>query len=934
MNLSILHILTKPTNKVGTMLIISFAVLFFGKDVMAQVPFTQRQVWDGPYDIKMIAAPNLEAVYLNRAEAESSRLRADSVIKYSTMLMSGTLLDINNRYKGGSPFVEVTQLALPSVLCPDPNLPCMAGQSLDNPSSSCPVKYNNPPYVPATYVSMTYADYDNDVTTYSSSMAQLDISSCSEIESAYLYWTGMFRGSNPAITLVDGPLNSFNGTNASTVFNTAAGSGYQTIKFKIPGGAYQNITGTNITTTSTRYLCVADVTATLQGTGGGQFWVGNLQSYPNESDGGSSSGWVLVVVFRSPLSPPRRICLWDGLECVNGESPTTACPASKTITLTGLQAPSTANFKSYVGFAALDGENIAAEGVTSAEAEGLGFQTNAGGTYVEINPFITDQPPYRLWTKKGFPAQSNGTTDNVDACKTPLFNGNWGLTYDGISSMRITSYNEANDKNGNEIVRLPSNPRTLGLDAHHMKLPSNAIAPNATQATLTVQAGPQGGTSPFMAYIAIERLQPKLVMSKYANSPTTTPGSTISYTLRIRNLGNTPSLGATIYDTLDIATTYTGPLSSIRYVNGVASGTAGVTLAASSSGRLQFKLTTAINAKDSIDVTFTVSVQPLSNTNLWNVQCKRTILNDAWVRYKISSAAGNTDSLTGKSNGNDCGIGTETRVLVTGFSTPPTVIGPFNACTYSNKTVLEAINTILDAQSGIDPSMLDEFDIRDNNNIRIQTADSVKYLTAADLPIKAYRDLISGGTCQQLYHINFAGCGLPVEMITFEGWKDENANVLTWSTSSEKNNKQFIIERSSDGVNFSTIGTVSGKGNSSATQTYYFQDEKPLGNFSYYRLKQEDHDGTISYSYVISILNEQTDIHIYPNPNNGSFTINLLSPQNVYTLDITDISGRSVYMNAGEIAPSSIEINDLAKGVYIVRFFIDNETIIKKMVVY
>lgn len=894
---------------------------------VAQFPFVQRQVWDGPYDIKMIAAPNHEAVFLNRSHAQSARLYADSIIRWTTMQMSSTRLDINNRYDG--PFAEITDLTLQSVVCPDVNTPCTAGipQGAPDPPD-CPVTYEDPIRLPGVYVSMTYSDYDTDVTTYSSSMAQLDISSCSEIEAAYLYWTGMFKGSNPNIQLMDGPTNTYNGVNSTTVFNVAAGSGYETVKFKLPGGAYQNVTApaANIKTTSMRYLCVADVTNLVQGTGGGPFWVANLQSYPNATNGGSTSGWVLVVIFRSPLSPPRRIGLWDGLDEITQGN-------QRQYTLTGLQAPSTTNFKSYVGFAVLDGENISQEGVTSAQAEGLGFQTNAGGTLVEINPNKTDQPHYRMWSD-GIPATCSRDENNDNDCDVPMFDATWCTTYDGLSSQKITTYNEVTDKNGNEIVRLPSNKTTLGFDAHHMKLPNNAIAPGATQATLTVKAGPQGSTHPFLAYIAVERLQPKLVMSKYASSPTTTPGSTITYTLRIRNLGNTTSLGSTIYDTLDIATTYAGSLTSIRYVNGVASGSAGVTLAASSSGRLQFKHTTAINIRDSIDITFTVNVQPLSNTNLWNVQCKRTILNDAWVRYKISSAAGNTDSLTGKSNGNDCGIGTETRVLVTGFSTPPTVVPAANACTYSNKMVLEAVRTILDAQPGIDASILDEFDIRDAHNVRVQTTDSVKHILGTEQPFKAYRDLVSGGSCQQLYHISFTGCGLPVELISFEGWREEDVNLLTWSTSSETNNKQFVIERSSDGINFAAIGTMSGKGNSSSRETYFFEDEQPLSGISYYRLRQEDHNGTFSYTYVISIANEKAAMHIYPNPNNGTFTINLLAADNAYTLEIVDIAGRLVYANGGENVPTSVEIADLAKGIYIVRFYINQESIIKKMVVY
>jgi uncharacterized repeat protein (TIGR01451 family) len=905
-------------------ILIAAYILLISSKAHAQFPFIQRKTWDGPFDIKMIAAPNLDPVFINASQAGSSKLLADSLIRSSIMQRTGDLFEINNRYKGGSPFTKY-DVPRSAFLCPNPNTACYSGLLTAAPNSTCAlpvIKYNGPDYVTDMFVSMSYADYDNDLTTYSSSMAQLDISACSEIEAAYLYWTGMFQGSNPSITLMDGPLNSYSGS--GNVFNTSTTSGNNQIKFKIPGSTtYQTVTATaaNTRNSASRYLCVADVTTIVQGTGGGQFWAANLQSYPNEGDGGSTSGWVLVVVFRSPLSPPRLISLWDGLESIDVNT-------STAFTLTGLQAPATSNFKSYVGFAALDGENLATQ-LDGDAPEGLGFQTNAGGALYNINPYATDQPPYKLYNKKGYPALCDGS-DNIDGCKKPLYDANWCSVYDGVSSSHISSYNEVTNKNGNEIVRLPSNINTLGFDAHHMKLPDGAVAPGATQATLTVKAGPQGGTTPFMAYVAIERLQPKLIMTKVADKNSTNTGTTITYTLRIKNVGNTASLGNDkVYDTLDVATNYAGPLTSKRYVNGVVTSPApGVTLISSLNDNLEFNLLNPIQRNDSIDITFTVNVVTYaSNPSLFDSpQCKRTITNTAYVKYNTATSG----ILISKSNSNDCGIGTETRVLLTGLPSPtPTVLGPFNACPYSTDPVIPHVNTALQG-AGISSSILDQFDIRTSTNVRVKTTDI--FSTNPTMSYFAYRDFASGGNCQQVYEIKYTSCPLPITLITFTGWENNNVNTLSWTTGSEKNNDYFVVEKSTNGVDFVSIGIIQGHGNSSVVQNYLLDDVEPANGINYYRLKQYDFDGAFNYSPIISVSHTMTEIGIFPNPNSGSFTINILDKEQAYKLDITDVLGRTIYSLSGKA--QQIEVNDIAKGSYFVRFNFENKIVIKKILVF
>lgn len=97
---------------------------------------------------------------------------------------------------------------------------------------------------------------------------------------------------------------------------------------------------------------------------------------------------------------------------------------------------------------------------------------------------------------------------------------------------------------------------------------------------------------------------------------------------------------------------------------------------------------------------------------------------------------------------------------------------------------------------------------------------------------------------------------LPVELLSFSAKEQENQVFLYWQTASETNNDFFSIERSKDLKSWEQVQEVAGIGNSTQTQSYQAIDPQPYAGTSYYRLKQTDFDGTISYSSAIAILIE------------------------------------------------------------------------------
>jgi hypothetical protein len=118
----------------------------------------------------------------------------------------------------------------------------------------------------------------------------------------------------------------------------------------------------------------------------------------------------------------------------------------------------------------------------------------------------------------------------------------------------------------------------------------------------------------------------------------------------------------------------------------------------------------------------------------------------------------------------------------------------------------------------------------------------------------------------------------PVTLLSFRAIRENNAGKLYWSTSSEQKNLGFEIEKSTNGIDFVTIGFVEGNGNSNNLISYSFTDYS-LSETVYYRLKQIDTDGAYEYSPIVQLRSAAQEewLRVYPVPVSDLLTIDLLS---------------------------------------------------------
>lgn len=172
---------------------------------------------------------------------------------------------------------------------------------------------------------------------------------------------------------------------------------------------------------------------------------------------------------------------------------------------------------------------------------------------------------------------------------------------------------------------------------------------------------------------------------------------------------------------------------------------------------------------------------------------------------------------------------------------------------------------------------------------------------------------------------------LPIRLVDFNAQCDKGIARLNWLTASEENNEKFNIERSKDGKNFESIGTVSGSGTSQEVNTYSFEDREALYGTSYYRLKQTDFDGKFEYSKII--LNkciEKINLKIYPNPTENILHVKGFGGQ--ATISVINSLGVKV-MNKEAIGNSCIlEIGHLTNGLYSIIINNDEDQVIQQVV--
>jgi carboxypeptidase T len=148
---------------------------------------------------------------------------------------------------------------------------------------------------------------------------------------------------------------------------------------------------------------------------------------------------------------------------------------------------------------------------------------------------------------------------------------------------------------------------------------------------------------------------------------------------------------------------------------------------------------------------------------------------------------------------------------------------------------------------------------------------------------------------------------LPVHFISFTGkLLPDNTVRLDWKAVTDQHHDYFDVERSADGTSFTSIGR------GPSTVPYWKIDPVPAIGNNFYRIKQVDIDGTVTYSTIVNVYYNPALFFVsaYPNPVKDILNVKInTSVVDRYTINLADLAGRSVYNETVTTGYSGAEVN-------------------------
>jgi carboxypeptidase T len=200
-------------------------------------------------------------------------------------------------------------------------------------------------------------------------------------------------------------------------------------------------------------------------------------------------------------------------------------------------------------------------------------------------------------------------------------------------------------------------------------------------------------------------------------------------------------------------------------------------------------------------------------------------------------------------------------------------------------------------------------------NLRFQfTSDADADAFAYELDDGFYLDNISVVKTAQTFNV------LPVHFLKFNGKLQPNGSVLlNWEAYTDEHHDHFEIERSADGVHFTTLGR------SVAQPPYLFTDAQPLTGANHYRIRQVDRDGRSTYSNIVLIhLALQVELQVYPNPASDRLQVQVQSTRpGKLLLALKDLQGRPVWQQTALTNNGTgnlqIPLSGISSGTYMLQ---------------
>ena len=169
--------------------------------------------------------------------------------------------------------------------------------------------------------------------------------------------------------------------------------------------------------------------------------------------------------------------------------------------------------------------------------------------------------------------------------------------------------------------------------------------------------------------------------------------------------------------------------------------------------------------------------------------------------------------------------------------------------------------------------------------------------------------------------------GPEINTITLSGKREGGDILLNWETPSETNSEWFVVERSTDGSEFTQIGEkILAAGNSNTKSLYSYIDENVFFEIAKYRIRLLEIEKSERLSNTITeILDNGGEFNasVYPNPAIDMFYV---SVDNIgsYEIELMDAQGKVMKTTTLEVMPGGTGVKTMYRedndtGQYFIR---------------
>lgn len=158
---------------------------------------------------------------------------------------------------------------------------------------------------------------------------------------------------------------------------------------------------------------------------------------------------------------------------------------------------------------------------------------------------------------------------------------------------------------------------------------------------------------------------------------------------------------------------------------------------------------------------------------------------------------------------------------------------------------------------------------------------------------------------------------LPVRWASFNAIPYGGQVLLNWSTEAEQHSIHFTVEHSTDGRNWQPAGKVLASGNSAVVRQYRFLHTTPVKGLNYYRITQQDADGSIHYSAVqtLRLTDSKAAVKVLSNPVDGG-RLQIHVSGGMQTIRLLNANGKLLLQQTVAAGYHNIRLPVSGSGVY------------------